>query len=1053
MQKWNRNLFALALGCLFLSGAAGLIYEIVWARYLALFLGHTSYAVVAVLAAFMGGLALGNAWLGRVADRVQKPLLFYAWLELGIVAYALLFPHYYEICHDAYIFLARLGYFHGRTLFLLKFLFSLASILLPTLLMGGTLPALTRFVTGSLGELRQTVSALYFINSAGAVVGCVAADFWSIPRLGLEETVLLAAMLNFLAGLSALIVGFRSRSLASAAVANAAAQTGPGVMIFTTGEIKWVIAAAGLSGFVAMLYEVAWTRMLALALGSSTHAFSLMLITFIAGIATGAWLIHRWKIAGSLLRAFAWAEILLAGTVAISMFFYDLLPYWFVKAGSLLIRRGEAYPLYEALQGAICFSVMFIPATCLGATLPLASRIATATLDEAGRMVGRVFAVNTLGTVLGAVVTGLFLLPTAGLARTFTLGIVLNAAIGVVILGRERRAAQAGNSSERWAHLGWALLGALALFCFSGWWFDRTWQAAFSSGLWRSRQLPSSQAAYLAEMRQEQLKYYRDGAGATVSINHWMTAKGEQLALKVNGKVDASTAGLDVSTQLLLGHVPMFLRTGAERVLVIGLGSGMTCAAVGAHPTVKQIDAVEISPEVAEAIKLFAPYNGGIFGDPRFHLIVEDAKSHLQISAARYDAIISEPSNPWMAGVAAVFSQEYYESCRDRLDDRGVMVQWVQIYETSEAAFQIVLATFSSVFPQVSVWQSAQADLLLVGSKQPLKPDLAALEKEFQIPKVKADLDRIDLTRLPVLLSREVISANNARFLVGDGARIHSDFYPVLEYVAQRAFFVGEEAAGWQRLDENLSPRASTLLAAYVQSHPLTEADFKAFGSFFLATHLPPPRLLQTILHRWKQLNPASTLPLQLEAQLSDHRLFSELETMSMSAQRDLVRSSAERDPELLQRYERLLLASYRAQRSIFNIPPDTELRSVIELLLQKDPANQRVYHLHLAELSWDHGDDAACLRDARLGFDPDTAARGPLNFRLDPQAPPLVLALMLEIYWRAGKIDRAAELAREVAANGYLKPGATSPLLEMSYRKISAAVAQSSAAGGAVKP
>ena len=367
-------------------------------------------------------------------------------------------------------------------------------------------------------------------------------------------------------------------------------------MIFSAGEIRLVIAAAGLSGFVAMLYEVAWTRMLALALGSSTHAFSLMLITFIAGIAAGAWLIHRWKIAGSLLRAFAWAEILLAATVAISMLFYDLLPYWFVKTGSLLVRRPEAYPLYEALQGFICFSVMFIPATCLGATLPLASRIATATLDEAGRMVGRVFAVNTLGTVLGAVVTGLFLLPVAGLARTFTLGIVLNAAIGFAILGRGRIAGPAGGGSRRWSRLGWAMLGVLALFCFSGSWFDRTWQPAFSSGLWRSRQLPPSQTAYRAAMRQERLKYYRDGAGATVSTGRLMNPKGEQLALKVNGKVDASTAGPDVSTQLLLGHVPMFLRTGAERVLVIGLGSGMTCAAVGAHPAVKQIDAVEISP-------------------------------------------------------------------------------------------------------------------------------------------------------------------------------------------------------------------------------------------------------------------------------------------------------------------------------------------------------------------------------------------------------------------------------------------------------------------------
>ena len=439
MNRSSVLLLPTAIFCLLISGAAGLVYQVAWMRYLSLFLGHTSYAVVAVLVAFMGGLALGNAWLGARADQVQRPLALYAWLEIGIAGYAVFFPYYYDWCDEAYVGLARSWQLGGAGLLGLKFGFSLLTILLPTVLMGGTLPVMTKLVTRSLGELRKRVSTLYFINSLGAVVGCFLADFWWIPSIGLQATVLAGAALNFVVGAVALFVSGWIKEERRGANGSGDSQTGTSEEMFTPREITLAVVGIGISGFVAMLYEVVWTRMLALALGSSTHAFSLMLITFIAGIAVGAWRVGRWKRLRRTLDAFGWAELALAITLLVSMLFYERVPYWFTRLAGVLARRPEVYPLYEFVQSLICFAVMFVPTVCLGMTLPLVSRIATAELARTGRSVGRVFSVNTLGTVLGAAVTGLWLLPWLGLARTLALGIALNAGIAALAQTRPLR--------------------------------------------------------------------------------------------------------------------------------------------------------------------------------------------------------------------------------------------------------------------------------------------------------------------------------------------------------------------------------------------------------------------------------------------------------------------------------------------------------------------------------------------------------------------------------------------------------------------------------------
>jgi spermidine synthase len=1023
MKPNARLAFAIVLLCFFVSGMAGLIYQIVWARYLALFLGHTSYAIVAVLVAFMGGLALGNAWFGIRADQSPRPLALYGWLEIGIGVYALIFPLYYAFCHEAFVSLARHLQPASTGLLALKFGFSLLTILIPTFLMGATFPVLAKFVTRSLSELRERVAALYCINSAGAVAGCLVADFWWIPAFGLGRTVFGGAILNLAVGVAALYLSRqweeeKSLSIEKPATASADAER------FTAAELRLAIIGIGLSGFVAMLYEVAWTRLLGLALGSSTHAFSLMLITFITGIAVGAWIIYLWKSLRRTLEAFAWAEIALAASLLASMFFYQYLPYWFVKLAALLARRPEAYPLYELLQALICFSVMFIPTVCLGMTLPLVSRIATQELASTGRSVGRVFATNTVGTVLGAIITGLWLMPAVGLAWTFAIGLVTNALIGLSILQRDRL-------SRR--RLLAAPLFAVAMACLIGSVFDQDWKRIFAVGLWRSAHPPPTMEAFRKMAQADDLKFHRDGAGSTVTVVSRLENGKEHMGLKINGKADAST-GVDVATQRLLGHIPMLLRPESQHALVVGLGSGMTCSAVARHPTIQQIDAVEISPDVVEAARLFAEYNDGFWTNPRVRIVVEDAKSFLKITPTKYDVIISEPSNPWMAGVAGVFSREYYESCAARLNTNGLMVQWVQIYETSDETFNIVLRTFASAFPYLSIWHPTMTDLILVGSSEPYQVDLEATGKRFAEPAVKADLERIDITQLPVFLAREIVSQPNGLFVTQAEGLVHSDLRPILEFFAQKAFFVKSATGGWRKFDETTLTRPTTLLGQYLQKRPLTETDYKAFGRFYMEQRLPEQDLFRSLLLRWHREKPEATLPMELMAQASDQILTAELEALRLASSRDFLVQHAEKDPEPLRMYASYLMQTHRAHRSVFYLPPSDDLQKILQRLIETNPANRRVYQLHLAELAWDRGDDAACIQLAQSALDPNIAKGGRINFSIDPSAPRQVLHRMTESLWRAGKLREAWNLCQDAERNNYL---GSYPLLDMNCRKI----------------
>jgi predicted membrane-bound spermidine synthase len=983
--------------------------------------------VVAVLVAFMGGLALGNAWLGVWADRVRRPLALYAWLEIGIGLYALVFPWYYELLHQSYLFLARGLSPGGTAAFALKFAFGLLTILIPTVLMGGTLPVLTRLVTRTLGELRERVANLYFVNSVGAVAGCFLADFWWIPAIGLEATVWAGAAMNLGVGVLAFAVNTRLGEAVDAAP-SAPQEAVEDEERYTVVEWRLAVIGAGVSGFAAMLYEVIWTRMLGLALGSSTHAFAIMLITFITGIAAGAWCVMRWRKLRRTLDAFGWAELALAGTLAISMLLYDLVPYWFARMAGLLARQSSAYAWYGVAQGVVCFAVMFIPTLCLGLTLPLATRVATHDVSRTGRSVGAVFAVNTLGTVLGAALTGLCLLPWLGLARTFALGIVLNAWLGLIIVMRHRvirRPAPAVVGGV--ASVGVALLiGGL---------FDSTWHKAFTLALWRVDP-PADLAGFRAVLDAYELRYYRDGAGSSVSVEAFLSGGKSNLALRVNGKPDAST-GEDMPTQMLAAHIPMLLHPDPKDVLIVGLGSGVTAGSALQHPEIQQVDVVEISPEVVEGARLFADFNHRALEDPRCRVVVDDAKAFLQMTDRRYDIIISEPSNPWLAGVSAVFSREYYEQCRLRLKPGGIMAQWVQIYETDDSILRLVLNTFASTFPQASIWQTASVDLLLVSTIEPVEIDLDQLERRFAVPVLKADLERIDLFRPVSLLARELIPAGDVQHLTEPGGRVHSDFYPILEYAAQRAFFARQRAGLHERLDHNQFPRPATLLGRHLQRHPLAEPDLRALALFHFSYRLPDARLFRSILYGWQAAHPQAVDPaefLMRTAAAGSHAL---REIQGLIGLQDEILRRGGTNSQVLRNYADLLYQAYRDCRSAYYVPPAAGLEAALERVEAIDPERRATCRLIRAEVAWDRGDDAGCLDLAQPileqlpAKDPTTAP--------DPAVAATVLTRIIDTLARQQRYDEAWPWCTLAERAGFLESPISPryPALALACRKV----------------
>jgi spermidine synthase len=747
-----RVIFLAAYAC---SGLAALIYQVTWTRLLTLHMGHTTAAVSTVVAAFMCGLAGGAILGGRLAPRftLQRSFYSYMFLEALVAGVALLLPSILA----ALIPVLSWSYRDGAPNLLfptIRLLFCLVIIVIPACALGATFPIAARcYVRGS-DRLGRAAATLYVTNTAGAALGALAAGFLLIPRIGVFGTTLVGVGANAMAIAGAWMVA-RSpigaapddTSPADADARGSARRKGRKTFKsrvpespLLPGQLRLAAIVLGLSGLAGLLYEIAWTRVLSLIIGPTTYAVAATLAGIISGIAVGSLLGSQ--IAKRSHQPALWLAVALSGTaIAVSG------SSW-IAGGPLL--RLVAQQLAASSVGFDQLLVQHVIAATtlalttaigLGAAFPLSLELVSRNEPLNVRQLGVIYGVNTLGAVAGSLMAGFVFIPWIGLQLTLLAAggiLVIDACIvagSARLIGRTRLVALLP-----------AAIAVVILIISPPW--DRN---LLSSGAYKYARdaandyRRASGTAQLSRAGQDgfdleaalgagQLLYYRDGAASTVSVKRRTGA----LSLAIDGKVDASNSG-DMLTQRALAHLPLLLHPNPRDVAIIGLGSGVTLGSALTHP-IASADVIEISPEVVEASRLFSADNSSALEDPRSRLIVGDGRTHLLLSSRKYDVLISEPSNPWITGVAALFTREFFLTARNRLAPGGIICQWAHTYDISEGDLRSIVATFASVFPNGTMWLVGQGDLLLVASAEPLTSQLGNIERGWRDPRIAADL-------------------------------------------------------------------------------------------------------------------------------------------------------------------------------------------------------------------------------------------------------------------------------------------------------------------------
>lgn len=762
----------------FTSGAVGLVYQVVWLRQLILVFGATAFASSAVLSTFMGGLALGSWWAGRRADAwTEPPLRTYGKLELAIAAYGALVPWLMSAATPVLELAWRSGAERHFVLFgFVKFI-AIAVLILPaTTLMGATLPVLSRAAASRGNALGSGVGSLYAANTMGAVVGTAVSAFVLLPQLGTRNTTLLNVLVNAIVGAVAWWLGGRDRRRAATPKPTQAEPASPRAATLT-----WVFAV---SGFAAMVLEVAWTRGLALVLGSSVYAYAAMLTAFLLGLASGAAVAARRirkRPDGDHPRDLA-AVLLVAGVCSLATAHALLaMPRLF---GEVYYRFDPSPDGWFLVQLGVSLLVMFPTTFALGWVFPLVLEIVGARRGSVAASVGRVYAANTAGTIAGAAAGGFLLLPHLGVSATLVAVAVVQALLGGwVALG-------AGPRRKRALAAACAATAVGLVLCRPSW--D---VLLMNSGVYMNVQnfdRSKGWSGFLRGVRtNNELVYAKDGLTASVLVG--FQPADSNLYLAVNGKTDASSRE-DLETQIMAGHLPLLVHRNPKDVLVVGLASGISVGSVATHP-VESIKVVEIEAAIVPAARLFHEHNGAVLDDPRVSLSINDARNELQFNTATYDVIVSEPSNPWMTVASNLFTEDYFRIAKARLRSDGVFAQWIQTYSLGPEELRSILAAFRAVFPDVAVFETLDGvDLLLLGSSEPIRLDVRRVEERMSELRVRIDLGRVRIRRpLDILGMYQTGGAALDAILVG--ARKNTDDNGLVEFAAPKSLYLDSQAA------------------------------------------------------------------------------------------------------------------------------------------------------------------------------------------------------------------------------------------------------------------
>jgi spermidine synthase len=736
----------------FLSGVSALIYELVWQRLLNLLFGVSTLSVSAVLAAFMGGLALGGLLFGRIADRTRRPLVLYAWLEAGIGSAGLLVPAGFILLSRVYTTLYTQlapGQWGGTCL-----RFGLAFLILagPATIIGGTLPLMGRLAVRRSRTLPSAFSLLYAVNTLGAVAGAALTGFVLLRYLGMQETLWIAAGLNFLVALGA---GLSAR-LRTGTPDERVVPGGEGAVHEPT-PWPWVaLACAALTGAITMGLEVAWTRILGILTSNSAYGFALLLTVLLVGLALGSLVQWQWsRRRGDSWRRLALCQWLLAAINLAILPCYRCTPEWLVhwcdggSAGQIFC--GELFLTAGAL---------FVPALLMGMSLPLLVGGVTSDPRRFGHWLGRLSAVNTLGCVAGAFLAGFVLIPWLGIRVTLSLLVAGTMAVGIIAWARAQQPS------------GWRLGRAAGLLL-------------LAAGLGWTFMIPGGYSKS-AVKEPRRLLYYQEGNNATVSVVEEATGT---RTIFVDGQPVAGTVGTSVIDQKMLAHLPLLLHPAPRRALTVGFGSGGTSYSMTLHGI--DVDCVEIEGAVPRAAEHFRSENHGVLAHPRFRLILDDARSWLRVAPVRYDVIATDCTNIQYRSNGDLYTVDYFRLMKERLTDAGLAAAWVPANGIDEGDLKTLLRSFRAVFPHTSVWfmnTLATDFLIVVGTQGELAIDLDRLQQRMCAPGIKEDLEAVGLAD-PCRLVYTFLAGEEMLTAYLDSGPLNTDDRPVLSYSTYGASF------------------------------------------------------------------------------------------------------------------------------------------------------------------------------------------------------------------------------------------------------------------------
>ncbi len=728
-----------------LSGASGLIYQVVWVRMLSLVFGVTAYAISTVLSSFFAGLALGSFLAGRMSDRLRQPLRAYAGAEVLIAVLGLLTPVAFAIARWVYIGIYDYLPVSGLgPLSAVRFVLAFIILLVPTTLMGATLPLILRSSLARAEGFTRNLSVLYAANTFGAMAGAFLAGFELIGRFGLRGSLVIAAICNLIAAGGALALA-RVRSgdaarLSDQPVENDESPWGQRVA-------RTALVVFGVSGAVSLAYEVVWARLLAIFFDATTYGFTAMLTMVLLGIGLGSWLISP-----VIARRAHWPLIFAAIEAVVGVLGLLALPLL-----THLIPLADRLGLYEdpgplgqfsvRFMAFAAFVVVFPPMLLLGASFPVAARV-IGSGGSVGRRVGGVYAVNVFGGIVGALLGGFVLLPRLGARDTMVLlacvNLALAAALVWAVAGSVRRALPALLAAGVVAVVGAATAPDLL------------------SGIFRDRFID------------QDVIWVDEGLENTVAVTA-NRISGER-KMYINGQPQASTAEFITNYHRLIGHLPMVLHPDPRRALVIGLGGGATGGALASHDGTT-VDLVELSSAVAGGARLFADINGGVLDRPNVRSRVDDGRNFLLLRGGPYDVITADVIRPTHAGASSVYSKQYYLLAKDALADDGLMLQWLE--QLTEEQYKLMMRSFVDVFPNVTLWANGS---LLVGSKQPLALNRETLARRLADPSARASLAAIGLNTPDDVLALYTGNRDEALRYLGDERRAITDDRPYLEY-------------------------------------------------------------------------------------------------------------------------------------------------------------------------------------------------------------------------------------------------------------------------------